>query len=143
EAYQRRAQTVPADRYSRFKPDSMLRVQEIEREIVRLLARSGFSGLRDKKILEIGCGDGAWLRAFLQWGAIPENVFGIDLLPGKIEQARRMCPQGVHLVCGNAATLAFPEASFDLILQSTVFTSILDPTMRMSIAAEMLRVLKP
>ncbi|SRR6266581_3204385 len=143
EAYRRRTQTVPADRYSRFRPDSMLRVQEIEWQIVRLLARNGFSGLRNKKILEIGCGDGAWLRAFVQWGALPENVFGIDLLPGKIEQARKMCPQGVHLVCGNAAALAFPEASVDLVLQFTVFTSVLDPTMRKCIAAEILRVLKP
>ncbi len=143
EAYQRRAQTVPTDRYSRFKPDSMLRVQEIERQLVGLLARNGFSGLQDKKILEIGCGVGVWLRAFLQWRALPENLYGIDLLTGRIEEARKMCPQGVHLECGNAAALAFPEASFDLVLQSTVFTSILDPTMRQRIAAEMLRVLKP
>jgi ubiquinone/menaquinone biosynthesis C-methylase UbiE len=48
----------------------------------------------------------------------------------------------VRLECGNAAALDFPEASFDLVLQSTVFTSILDREMRQRIAAEMLRVLK-
>ncbi len=76
-------------------------------------------------------------------GALPENVFGIDLLPGRIEQARKLCPQGVHLECGNATALTLPEASFDLVLRSTVFTSILDLAMRQCIAAEMLRVLKP
>src|SRR5437867_12293533 len=46
-----------------------------------------------------------------------------------------------HL-CGNAAQLAFPEATFDLVCQSMVFTSILDHGMKQQIAAEMLRVVK-
>jgi SAM-dependent methyltransferase len=43
----------------------------------------------------------------------------------------------------NAVRLEFPEASFDLVHQSTVFSSILDADVRMQIAREMLRVLKP
>jgi ubiquinone/menaquinone biosynthesis C-methylase UbiE len=107
-----------------------------------MLSEHGFDSLKGKKILEIGCGSGHWLRAFLQWGAVPENLFGIDLLPGRIEEARRTCPPGVHLECGNAASLGFADGSFDLVLQSTVFTSILDSGMKQRIAAEMLRLLK-
>ena len=43
---------------------------------------------------------------------------------------------------GNAAALAFPDATFDLVVQSTVFTSVLDATMKHQMAAEMLRVVK-
>lgn len=142
DAYARRQQGRQ-DPYSCLNPSYLLIVQERESELLSMLSRDGVGLLEGKRVLEIGCGTGYWLRAFLQWGALPEDVFGIDLLPGRIEQARKMCPQGVHLECGNAATLAFPDASFDLVLQSTVFTSILDAGMRQRVAAEMLRVLKP
>ena len=44
---------------------------------------------------------------------------------------------------GNAARLALPNDFFDVVLQSTVFTSILDRSLQHAIAVEMLRVLKP
>ncbi len=43
----------------------------------------------------------------------------------------------------NAAHLPFSPAAFDLVLQSLLFTSILDPAMKQAVAREMLRVLKP
>ena len=142
DAYARR-QHVPQDSYSFLNPSYVLMVQERENELLSMLSRYGVGSLEGKRVLEIGCGTGYWLRAFLQWGALPENVFGIDLLPERIEQAQKLCPYGVHLECGNATALTFPEASFDLVLQFTVFTSILDLAMRQCIATEMLRVLKP
>jgi len=142
DAYARRHQG-PEAIYSFLNPSFVLMVHEREQELLFMLSRYGVGSLEGKRVLEIGCGTGYWLRAFLQWGAVPENVFGIDLLPERIEQARKMCPQGVHLESTNAATLAFPDASFDLVLQSTVFTSILDPGMRQRVAGEMLRVIRP
>lgn len=142
DAYERR-QRGKHDFDSFFNPSLVLSVQERESKLLSMLSQCGVGSLDEKKVLEIGCGTGHWLRAFLQWGALPENVFGIDLLPGRIEQARKMCPQGVHLQCGSAETTGFPDASFDLVLQSTVFTSILDPGMKQRVAAEMLRVVRP
>jgi ubiquinone/menaquinone biosynthesis C-methylase UbiE len=142
EAYARR-QTCSQSAYSFLNPSFVLQVHERENELLAMLSQSGLGSLEEKTVLDIGCGTGFWLRAFLQWGARPENIFGIDLLPERIEEARRRCPQGVRLECGNAAALGFPVASFDLVLQSTVFTSILDSGMRRRIAAEILRVLKP
>ncbi len=141
-AYARR-QRKPEATYSFFAPSYVLEVQERERALLSLLSHHGVKVLKEKRILEIGCGTGYWLRAFVQWGALPENIFGIDLLPERVEHARKLCPHGVRLECGNAAALDFPQASFDFVLQSTVFTSILDPEMRRRIAAEMLRVLRP
>jgi ubiquinone/menaquinone biosynthesis C-methylase UbiE len=108
-----------------------------------MFSRHKVGPLESSRILEIGCGTGYWIRAFLQWGAHPDNVFGIDLLPERIELARKLCPEGVHLECANATSLAFPDSSFDLVLQSTVFTSILDETMKKCVAGEMFRVLRP
>jgi ubiquinone/menaquinone biosynthesis C-methylase UbiE len=106
------------------------------------LKRHGFALLDTKKILEIGCGTGYWLREFIKWGAQPENIVGIDLLPDRVAEARKLCPETVKIYCGSAAQLAFSDATFDLVLQSTVFTSVLAPDTKQQIAAEMLRVLK-
>jgi len=111
--------------------------------VLRLLEAQGCCPLAKKRILEIGCGTGHWLRALIQWGARPENLVGIDLLDERIGEARRLCPQGVELRRANAAALEFPDGTFDIVLQATVFTSILDADLKRQVAREMLRVLKP
>jgi ubiquinone/menaquinone biosynthesis C-methylase UbiE len=98
--------------------------------------------LKTRKILEIGCGTGYWLREFIQWGAQPANIAGLDLLTDLVSEARRLCPEGVTLQQGSAAQLKFSDRTFDLVLQSTVFTSILDIALQTEIATEMIRVLK-
>ena len=51
-------------------------------------------------------------------------------------------PQAVTIRCGNATELGFPDGVFDLVVQSTVFTSVLDSRVKQRIASEMLRVVK-
>jgi SAM-dependent methyltransferase len=70
-------------------------------------------------------------------------VVGVDLLPSRLRDAKRRCARGVKLSCGNGAALALPSGWFDIVLQVTVFTSILDTELRRRVALEMLRVLKP
>jgi SAM-dependent methyltransferase len=129
-------------RYSWFSPGHLFMLQERERRILKLLKEHGFGTLKTKRILEIGCGTGYWLREFIKWGAKPENICGIDLLPGLVTEAKQSCPPAVQIQCGSAAKLGFSDATFDLVLQSTVFTSILDGEMKRRIASEMIRVVK-
>jgi SAM-dependent methyltransferase len=143
EAYERRKQTVPHDRYLSFKPGRFFLVQELERNIVRLFWQKRLLTISEKRILEVGCGDGYWLRAFVQWGASPENLCGIDLLSDKIASAQRLCPPHVRLECGDASHLPFCNDSLDIVVSMTVFSSILDPTLKLSLAREMVRVLRP
>src|SRR5213594_4758960 len=126
-------------RYSWFSPGHLFIVQERERRLLALLHRYGFAPLSSKRILEVGCGTGYWLREFIKWGARPENMTGIDLLVDRVAEARYVCPEAVNIVYGNAAALAFPDATFDLVVQSTVFTSVLDAMMKQQMASEMLR----
>lgn len=141
--YARRQETVPADRYTYFNRANLVMIQDREWRVLRLLTRHGWTSLTGKTILEIGCGAGPWLRDFVRWGAEPENVAGIDLLPDLIAEARRRCPEAVRLQCSSATATDFPDASFDLVLQSTVFTSVLDAASKRQLAAEMLRLVKP
>jgi len=142
-AYARRDARRDARLYSHFNPATLFIVQERERRILSLLTRQGLSDLGCRRILEVGCGSGFWIRQFVHWGARPENMTGVDLLPQRIAEAQRLCPSAVMLGCQDAAQLGFAASSFDLILASTVFSSILDATVRAQVAAEILRVLRP
>lgn len=141
EAYERRDPSKKA--YSWFDAGHLFMVQELERRLLEVLRRQGMTSLASMKILEVGCGNGHWLREFIKWGARPENLAGVDLLPERISQARLMSPPGVRLSRGNAAQLEFPDASFDIVFQATMFTSMLDGDLKHGVAAEMMRVLKP
>ncbi|MGB7846866.1 MAG: class I SAM-dependent methyltransferase, partial [Candidatus Acidiferrum sp.] len=116
---------------------------ELLRGILRLLRQFQHADLEHERVLDVGCGSGFWLRQFIQWGAKPQNLFGVDLLPERIQVGEDLCPKGVTLQCGDASKLEFEDGSFDLVLQFTVFTSILDSQMRRKVATEMSRVLKP
>jgi ubiquinone/menaquinone biosynthesis C-methylase UbiE len=140
EAYARRRS---GNLYSRFNPGYLFMVQERERLFLKLLSRQGCVPFESKKILEVGCGSGDMLRDFVKWGARPENVIGIDLLPDRVAEAVHLCPKAMEIREGNAVKLQFPNNTFDLVVQSTVFTSVLDAVMKKEMASEMCRVLKP
>jgi len=140
EAYARRPHR---SRYSFSEPDYVLMVEERERRLQRILQNRGHRTLEDIMILDVGCGTGRWLHTFLRWGARPENLYGVDFLPDRIAQARGSCPAGVTLKCQDATCLEFEDSAFDLVLQSTVFTSILNLERKQQLAREMVRVLRP
>jgi SAM-dependent methyltransferase len=115
---------------------------EREREISEVLKRYGIISLSTQNILDVGCGTGAILGYFLEQGVLPENLYGIDLLSKRIEEGQRLYPN-IRFTCGNAEQLPYPDDFFDVIIQSTMFTSILDYQMKKRIATEIFRVLKP
>ena len=129
--------------YSRFNSAYLFMVQEREQRFLALLSRHGCMPLENKMILEVGCGNGDLLRDFIKWGARPQNITGVELLPERVAEAVELCPKGIKIHQGNAAKLQFPDKSFDVVLQSTVFTSVLDTSMKEALASEMCRVLRP
>lgn len=140
-AYERRRESVSSKLYSFFNPAHLFMVQRRDQEIIEALKLYGISALENKKILDIGCGGGRELGTFIRYGARPDNLFGIDLLESRIDDAREINPQ-IDFRCGDAASLPYGDDSFDIVMQFTVFTSILDTRMKREIAGEMLRVLK-
>ncbi|MEP6687708.1 MAG: class I SAM-dependent methyltransferase [Gemmatimonadales bacterium] len=140
EAYARRR---PGDRYAFSNPAHLFMMQEREAATLALLVRQGLLPLGDRDILEVGCGGGQWLLDFVRWGARPDRLHGVDLLPERIAQARRVCAPAVVLSRSGATALPYGDGTFDLVLQATVFSSILDPAVRRAVALEMLRVLRP
>jgi ubiquinone/menaquinone biosynthesis C-methylase UbiE len=115
---------------------------ERQRLIRRLLRRQGWLPLGDRRVLDVGSGGGAELAWFRELGASESHLVGIDLLPDRVEVARRAYPN-LDFHSGNAEQLPFPDASFDLVLAYTVFSSILDLHMAANVAAEIQRVIRP
>ena len=146
-AEESRIQTVYAARndgalYSWFNHGQLFNVQMRERILLEQLRQYGCEDLQSKKLLEVGCGNGHWLREFVKWGAKPANVTGVELLDDRVREAKQLCPAVVEIMQGSAAKLEFPDEAFDLVLQSMVFTSILDSTLKQQVAREMMRVVK-
>lgn len=130
------------ERYSFFNDATLLHVHSLERNLLALLKRHKFTSLAEKKILDVGCGSGGHLRRFLDYGALPANLSGIDLMAPRIEQARSLHPV-INWSIGSAHELPYADASFDLVMSFVVFSSILDESLRQKIADEMWRVRKP
>lgn len=140
--FARRRREIPADFYARWRPENLFARHGQERALLAGLRHAGFLPLTDSKILEVGCGDGDWLAIFVELGADVAALAGIDLDANRISVARARLEKA-DLRTGDATSLPWPEGSFDIVAQSTVFSSILDETMRKQVAGEMLRVLKP
>lgn len=119
-------------------------VQERERKLLALLLRSGFdaSRLETAAALSLGCGSGSELLDLVRYGAMPGHLAGLDLSRERLRRAHARNPT-FALTEANATAVPFRDASFDLVLQFTLLTSVLEPESRRRIAAEMLRVLRP
>jgi SAM-dependent methyltransferase len=113
------------------------------RAVVRVLKQVGMPPLADKQVLEVGCGSGTNLQMLLSLGFRPENLTGNDLLEDRCVQARALLPARVRIIAGDASVLSLEDASFDIVFQSTVFTSILDQGFRSRLARRMWGLVKP
>jgi len=142
-AYRDRLIPHVAARYSFVSPGNLATIQERERIMLRALQRAGYADFAERRLLEVGCGTGFWLRQFVHWRMPPANVTGVELLPERASEARSLLPAGVRVVEGNGASLPFDDCSFDIVLQSVVFSSILDANVKEQVAREMMRVLRP
>src|SRR5881296_542069 len=139
-AYARRGD---AWRYDWGNPAYVFAMHDLERRVLGTLTRWAMWPLGNKRILDVGCGTGYWLWRLAAWGAAPRYLAGVDLLRHRIAHAAKHAPRATTLCCGNAGNLPFPSAHFDILMQFTVFTSILDPALRQRVADEMVRVLHP
>ncbi len=139
--YEKRKSKQKYNLYSYFNKGNLYIIQQRERVILDLLRKFNFLKLSDKKILDVGCGTGEILRDFIQYSAKPKYLYGIDLLEDRIEIAEDASPN-INFKYGNASNLPYEDKFFDIVLQFTVFTSILKKEIKKDIAKEMLRVLK-
>ncbi len=131
-----------ASRQSLSNPGNRLIIQDRWRTARQLLAGAGLLPLGERRVLEVGTGGGAELAQLASLGGDPSRCCGIDLIPERIAAARARFPL-IDFRVGDAQRLEFEDGRFDLVLVSTVLSSILDPAMRVGVAQEAVRVLGP
>jgi ubiquinone/menaquinone biosynthesis C-methylase UbiE len=131
-----------SDTYALSNPAYLFTIQQRQRAMMKLLGREGMLPLAEKDILEFGCGNGGVLLELLAAGANPARLHGTDLLATRIEQTHHLLPN-LALTCADGRQLPYADNSFDLILQFTVFSSILPRAVCYTVAQEVRRVLRP
>jgi SAM-dependent methyltransferase len=138
ERYKRRTTT-----YEPWVPWIFMTRHELERAIIALLFARNVLPPGESRVLDIGCGAGAHLHFFLRLGFRPDALVGTELQPDRIAAARSQLPAAVSLLSGDASQVDLPAASFDVVFQSLVFSSILDDQLQEELARKMWELTRP
>ncbi len=140
---ERYARRGDAQRYSPLRPEVDRLLQQRRRALLQLLAAAGIDDLQPLRLTEVGCGSGGNLLELLQLGFAPAHLTGIELLTDRLDQARQRLPAALQLLAGDATQAPIAPASQDLVLQATVFSSLLDDAFQQQLADTLWRWLKP
>src|SRR5262245_9007800 len=96
-------------------------------------------GLRGKRLLDLGCGNGAQTVRLLDRF---ESTVGLDVVREHLDVLRTHVPPGVHCraVWYDGGRIPFDDASFDAVLSIETLEHVED---EMRTLSEMFRVLEP
>lgn len=96
------------------------------------------------RTLDIGCGPGYLARMLAEAVGPTGSAVGIDAAPEMIEYASRKARRlsNCRFESGTAESLAFPDASFDVVVSSLMMHH-LPAEVRLEAVSEMKRVLRP
>lgn len=111
----------------------------VDCSVRRTLAALPFPPRSGDRALEVGCGTGAFLQKLA--AAYPDlEIHGVDPTPAMLEIAREKCGGKPILHNGEAGSLPYPDAHFDLVASVSAWHYFPDSR---KAAAEMARVLRP
>ena len=131
------ADTVGPEDYLRWRASSLGAMTEALEQALVLRMAGPLAGLR---VLDVGCGDGAYALAAARQGA---HVVGVDASLPMIEAARARAHEAeldVEFRLADAAALPFEDGRFDGVLAVTVLCFVPDAAAALR---EMARVLAP
>ncbi|MFS8131501.1 MAG: class I SAM-dependent methyltransferase [Candidatus Dojkabacteria bacterium] len=86
-----------------------------------------FVDFKDKKILDLGTGEGVWLSEFIKLSS-PEKIYGSEYDPEQIEFVRSTNPTipSENIVNCPGEKLTFPNEFFDIVFQNEVLEHVQD-----------------
>lgn len=100
----------------------------------RLALIQKYAPLDDRRILDVGCGIGTYVRKFRNFS---EHVVGIDVDEERVAEGAKSLP---HLLVAEAEVLPFPDSSFDVVLLNEVIEHVRDDAQTIR---DVLRILRP
>lgn len=115
---------------------SAIRLAKLQRDILR---DEGWSFGNDQCVLDLGCGNGSTVQAWLDLGF---QAYGCDF---KFKEGKQVEPlrkaNRIHCIASSASyRLPYPDGTFDLLISNQVMEHVQDYR---GTLAEMRRVLKP
>ncbi len=116
-------------------------VQNELQEALQGLLLKCFRDLSQLRLLEIGAGHGGNARLLVNAGLDLRNISFNELLEDRLAVLRQNFPQNM-IYAGDAIQIPIKD-TFDVVFQSTVFTSVLDDQSRKALAQKMWDLLKP
>ncbi len=140
EVYRKRSAELDPDKYAPWQPGEMLMLFERRRVASELLVRQARFPSAGTRCLEVGYGRLGWLGDLITWGVGEKSLFGIELDEARASIARDRLPLA-NLVIGDASTMPWADGYFDLVIVSTVLSSITDTSVWKMIGREIDRVL--
>jgi 2-polyprenyl-3-methyl-5-hydroxy-6-metoxy-1,4-benzoquinol methylase len=116
-------------------------ITEEREKIYKEILQAEFPDLSGKTLLEIGAGNGSNLLFFQSIGLKEDNIYANELLDDRLRELRKKIKED-RIFAGNILEVN-TDIKFDIVFQSTVFSSVLDPQVRVAIADKMMQLLKP
>lgn len=140
---ERYARRHDGDRYSPLRPQVWQTLQERQRALLGMFACAGLHDVSELRLTEVGCGSGGNLLELLRLGFAPAHLTGIELLSDRHAAARAQLPNATRLLLGDAIEADIEASSQHLVMQATVFSSLLDDRYQQQLAQAMWRWLAP
>ncbi len=135
--------TEQHSRYSPISPCNYISACEKYALLAQTLGLIFKDDFRSKKYLDIGCGNGGNLTILNSMGVEPNCLYGNDIMPNRIEEAKKRLPTLAHLDCNNFLEIPYQENFFDCIFLYTVLSSILDLDFQKALIQKAKSLLKP
>ncbi len=124
-------------------------VSSLEHCLFRFQWQSNFSSpmeqrllLGGARILDVGCGKGAWILDVAREYHPSNTYVGIDVLPIFPDESLRL-PNTGFIQCDFLYGIPFPDSTFDFVYERFVVYSDLTDSQWKFLFSEMKRVLKP
>jgi 2-polyprenyl-3-methyl-5-hydroxy-6-metoxy-1,4-benzoquinol methylase len=129
------------NRWSAENPGNAAMLRERERVLgAMLLGRLG-RPLAESRVLDAGCGWGHLMAWLAELGVPAGNLTGVDMIGNRLAAAREAYP-GFRFLEADLSTLQEPVGSYDLIVCSTLFSSIKSESAAARVAANLRRLLR-
>lgn len=112
-----------------FSTDNRYNSLESSIHVARYMIAKEF--VKDKKILDIACGEGYGSFLLHQWGAL--KVTGVDISADAIQNAQMNFSQtGIEFICSNAQNIVFEE-KYDVIISLETIEHVNDESQYLNV----------
>jgi len=128
-------------RWSGDNPGNAAMLRERERLLGALLENRRGRPLQECCVLDAGCGWGHVMAWLARIGVRAKNLTGVDVMPNRLASARETYGD-FRFIESDLGEFVAPDATYDLIVCTTLFSSIRDDTAAIRVAGNLRRMLR-